>query len=206
MVCAKAVEGLFSVLITGRVTYSTITPNSPTLNVSMGDSMSLSFLADSEAIVRDVPGQGIVTDGIAPYPLCAEDFALTFSSGLKLYLGPPPVDLLGVVGAFYFSLMKGRPIHDGMFVAGVPDSPTLGVPLQLHGEPYKEKYSGVFKLSYERGTVPDLAAAAAYGTYTTKNLREKASELKIVRDWAQNTILKISLDKVVIGPAKGAKK
>ena len=115
MVCHKALEALVSVVITGKVGFSAVTPMSSTMNVTAGDTMTLSFLIDKSAIVRNVVGQGIVMDGIAPFPVCTEDFKLSFSSGLRVYLGPPPVALDGTVGDFYFSLMKGRPVNDGAY-------------------------------------------------------------------------------------------
>ena len=200
MVCHKALEALVSVVITGKVGFSAVTPMSSTMNVTAGDTMTLSFLIDKSAIVRNVVGQGIVMDGIAPFPVCTEDFKLSFSSGLRVYLGPPPVALDGTVGDFYFSLMKGRPVNDGAYFSTSPDKGSEGVPLLLHGAPEKEVFTGVFELRYKRHSIPSIEFPAAYGTYGQKGLLW--SELKLMRDWMGNEIMSAHLETMTLTPAK----
>lgn len=168
MVCQGALEALVTVVITGKVGFSALgtDPRSPMMNVTTGDTMTLSFTVSPQATVREVPLQGIVMDGIAPFEMCTGDFALTFSSGLHFHLGPPPVAIDGTVGSFYYSLMKSRPVLDGAWVSTAPDMGQKGLPLELHGAPPKEIYTGVFELRYDRNTIPSLDIAKSFGTYS----------------------------------------
>ena len=168
MVCQGALEALVTVVITGKVGFSALgtDPRSPMMNVTTGDTMTLSFTVSPQATVREVPLQGIVMDGIAPFEMCTGDFALQFSSGLHFHLGPPPVAIDGTVGSFYFSLMKSRPVLDGAWVSTAPDMGQKGLPLELHGAPPKEIYTGVFELRYDRNTFPSLDIPKSFGTYS----------------------------------------
>lgn len=206
MVCSKAVDALISVLITGNVTFSAMdgSPKSKSFPVTKGDTMSLAFTVDPEALVRDITGQGIVTDGISPYTVCSEDFSLTFGSGMPFYLGPPPVTFDGTVGAFWFALAKSRPVYDGAYLSTDYALGSAGVPLIAHGAPPKQTYNGVFDLTFQRGTLETTDAVGAAGTYGDHSLVK--SELKISRNWAANEIISISLHKMKIGPATGVKR
>ena len=73
--CSTALGALIAVSISGKVKES-ILPG-----VAVGDELTVSFLAEPTALVREIEGQGIVQDGIGVHRVCTEDFALKFSSG-----------------------------------------------------------------------------------------------------------------------------
>ena len=73
--CSTALGALIAVSISGKVKES-ILPG-----VAVGDELTVSFLAEPTALVREIEGQGIVQDGIGVHRVCTEDFAVKFSSG-----------------------------------------------------------------------------------------------------------------------------
>jgi hypothetical protein len=128
MACAKAISSLVSVTLTGKVSFSALGVDSKAVaNVTKGESMSISFLIDPEPLFREIEGQGVVYDGIAPYPICSNDFALSLSSVKWPFarLGPAPVLEDGTTGSFYFSLMKSRPVNDGAWMCAARSANAL---------------------------------------------------------------------------------
>lgn len=200
-ICIKALAELMTVVITGNVTFSAMeaSPANSDMKISKGDPMTLSFNVDKEALVRVIPGQGTVLDGISPYDVCTEDFSLTFGEkGPTPTLAPP--DLLSPIPPLFFGLAKGRPVNDGAWLSSAGDLGSAGVALAIDGMPPKQTFTGVFDLKFERGTVKSTDVSAAAGTYTSKGLVE--SQLKIARNWMNNEIVSVALDKMVISPAK----
>ena len=176
----KALAELVTVVITGNVTFSAMemSPANKDLKISRGDPMTLSFNVDKEAIVRVIPEQGTVLDGITPYDVCTEDFSLTFGKdGPKPTLAPP--DLLSPIPPLFFGLAKGRPVNDGAWLSVDGAFGETGVPLQIANMPPKQTFTGVFDLKYERGTISSTEITKAAGTYTSKGLID--SQLKIAR-------------------------
>jgi len=202
MACAKAISSLVSVTLTGKVSFSALGVDSKAVaNVTKGESMSISFLIDPEPLFREIEGQGVVYDGIAPYPICSNDFALSLSSVKWPFarLGPAPVLEDGTTGSFYFSLMKSRPVNDGAWISMNAVQGSIGVPLALHGVTSTAKYNGVFEVRFERDTLPAKELPAAFGTYTTDGLLW--SQLKITRDWDANVVVTATFDSLTIAPA-----
>merc|ERR1719453_1062598 len=165
MSCAtKALGALVSVLITGKVTESDLP------GVTAGEKMQLSFLVEKEALVRNIVGQGIVTDGIAPYQVCSEDFALTFDNKVHMHLGDLPMLEDGSPSYAWFSLMEKRVVDDGAWVSMDAVDGSKGVPLAVHGTVVDATgkpattYGGVFDLSFPRGTLESIDISSAVGT------------------------------------------
>merc|ERR1719453_625241 len=189
MSCAtKALGALVSVLITGKVTESDMP------NVNVGEKMQLSFIVEKEALVRNIVGQGIVTDGIAPYQVCTDDFALTFDNKVHMHLGDLPMLEDGSPSYAWFSLMEKRVVDDGAWVSMDAVDGSKGVPLAVHGTVVDATgkpattYGGVFDLSFPRGTIKSLDVSSAVGSSITSGAGKKGT-LQVWRGWSANTVL-----------------
>lgn len=162
-------------------------------------SVKISFLADPTKMYRFAEGN-FVQDGIGPYPVCAEDFTITFGSKVQGHLGAAPLTYEGLPGSFYFSLMQGRPINDGMWVSQDPVDPLAGFPLVMHGASSAAKFGGSFSLEYKRHSVPSTDLESALGTYGSKGMLKATFDLW--NGWVQNTVASITFDSITL--AKGA--
>ena len=205
LTCTKGLGALVSVVITGKVSDGNLG------GVSKGDRVDLSFLANPKQMVRVIEGQGAVLDGIGPYPVCTEDFALTVSSGHRFYLGAMPVGLDGTPGTVHFSLMHSRPVYDGAWVSTNPADGTEGVPLVLHGDKAAKsnsKHTGIFNLVFERGTIPttDLKSAAGSSSsgsrYSHKSLVR--GKFQVWTYWRGNVSVDVDFDAMTIEHAAHA--
>jgi hypothetical protein len=214
MVCSAAWDTLVSVVLTAKVSMSGMSA----VHANVGDTMTLSFVADSAWVEREIVGQGIVYDGIGPFGLCDEHFSLSFSSGMHAHLTPPapvvetgPIDKDAVAegvslglpkGAppFWFSLLKSRPVLDGAFVSTLADKGSAGVPLSIYGASAAAIYTGIFDIKFKRDTIPAITLKDAFGTYKKDALQ--SAEIRIARDWASNTVLSATFESLTIGPAK----
>ncbi len=76
MPCGGALSTLISIVISGKVRDA----QWPLNGVNAGDDVTLSFLAEPDVLVRNIAGQGTVQDGIAPYKVCSDGFAIDFGS------------------------------------------------------------------------------------------------------------------------------
>jgi len=155
----------------------------------------MKFLVDPTVMYRFAEGN-FVYDGIAPYPICPEDFTFKFGKGLTAHLGDAPAGYDGAPGYNYFSLMQGRPVHDGLWASQNPVDSTEGLPLTFHGFGPKTKFFATFALDLERHTIPSLDFPDAFGTYGKKGFRK--STFNIFSTWGQNVVLNIKLDKVEV--------
>ena len=75
---APKTGSLMSVVISGLVTSSKMP------GVHKNSTVNIQFLAEPQGLIREVPGQGVVYDGISPYKICPEDFDVKFSTGVKV--------------------------------------------------------------------------------------------------------------------------
>ena len=64
---APKTGSLMSVVISGLVTSSKMP------GVHKNSTVNIQFLAEPQGLIREVPGQGVVYDGISPYKICPED-------------------------------------------------------------------------------------------------------------------------------------
>lgn len=183
---------LLRVTIMGKVGTSTMS------NFTVGDTVKMSFLANPTPLYRFAEGN-VVKDGIAPYTICPGDFSMTFGKKVLAHLGAPPVDELGVVGGFYFSMQKSRPVYDGAWVSSNPTDGSIGFPLAFHGVVPSSSFGGRFSLTYDRYTVPDINFPAGFGTYTTKGLVD--STFEVYNGWLPNVVLTCKLDSLKVAPA-----
>jgi len=190
-----------SIVITGKVRDVSIP------GVKPGDTLKLSFLAESTPLVREIEEQGIVQDGIAPYKVCDEDFSLKTSSGLSIHLGPMPVDPLdGTVSSLWFSVQKERPVYDGAWLSTEPVDAKKGIPLTIHPlrptgatAAAKTTWGGVFSLFFKGKTWPSLSLPADIGTYTAHSV--VGSTLEIWKDWDSNVVLSCDFDQMQVSKA-----
>ena len=198
--CSAAVGALFRVMITGKIATSGIK------NITAADTVTMSFLVDPTVLERVVEGHPVL-DGIAPYPICTEDFSLKFSSpksSMKFYLGGPPAPATPEAvpaTTLYFSLQKSRPVYDGAWVSYLPDA-VSDVPLEVHGSftgGVEAVYNGRFGFNSAQFTFPSLDIAEAVGTYSPTGALHT---FKIWRDWEANVVLTWNVDKITI--ARGA--
>ena len=74
---APKTGALMSVVISGLVKSSKMP------GVHNGSTVNIQFLAEPQGLIREIPGQGVVYDGISPYKVCPEDFDVKFSTGVK---------------------------------------------------------------------------------------------------------------------------
>ena len=135
---APKTGSLMSVIISGLVTSSKMP------GVHKNSTVNIQFLAEPQGLIREVPGQGVVYDGISPYKICPEDFDVKFSTGVKGRFIPekkglfekkepvwPPVTKDTpqgplVTGALWMSILRGRSVYDGAFVSMDPADPRVG--------------------------------------------------------------------------------
>lgn len=217
--CTAGLDVLMAVTLVGKVSYSAYSPKPwNAFNISHGESIELSFLVDPTPVVRmgvSDPTQ-VVSDGTAPYAVCAEDFKIKFEKGITAHLGAPPVDLLGVTGGFFFALGKSRPTMDYAWLSqdayipggiGKAAEETEGIPLIFHGQPAKgqfraSKFQGKFTAVYERYTLPDIDIEQAVGTYTRKGL--VSAKMEISRDFPSNIALTAHFESFTISPKGSA--
>lgn len=200
--CTAGLGSLLSVTISGTVRESLLP------SVPVGDSLSISFLAEPKALVREVPGQGIVADGIAPYKVCPADFEVSTSSGFKAHYDvpkpvPPP---LGVApdpnaGALWFSMMSARSVHDGVYLSTDLANAAIGVPLGVHTSDPKTTFGGVFDVTFGRHSLPN---GSGHGVPITGAIGEfdsdvsVAASLKVWKDWEAHTVISADFDKMTI--------
>ena len=195
--CSTALGALIAVSISGKVKES-ILPG-----VAVGDELTVSFLAEPTALVREIEGQGIVQDGIGVHRVCTEDFAVKFSSGAVGHaLLPPALPAAPVVqgvpaGGLWFSVMKGRVIYDGGWVSTDPTDASKGVPLDFHD---KATYGGVFDISLLRHSMPSLELPEAVGSYDAKLAVD--ATLTVWKDWTSNFVISADFDKLTMSTAK----
>lgn len=220
--CSSPLSALVAVTLTGKVLFSGFEPKPKnTLNISKGESMTISFLTDPTPLTRIGISDPTLTvhDGTAPYQICAEEFEVMFEKGARAHLGAPPADpLTGAAGAFWFSLAKSRPVQDGAWLsmdAAVPGAvgkemeATEGVPLSFHtgqsavGQFRPSKFMGLFSLVFERHTIPSIDISEAYGTYNRDHLAK--ATFHVTRDWATNIALSVHFESLTIGSAKARK-
>ena len=189
-----------TVAIVGSVR-STIFPSA--LGIQAGDSVKVSFPALTAAVDRiATDGSGVhLDDGIKPYLICNESFAMSFGKvtgvmGKPLPVVPPSDDT-------FFSLMSKRPVNDGIFVSTKAGAPT-GLPMNLKGGSganIEELYKGPFNLdlsfNYRRGTVPSLELGeTAKKTFTQDGLL--SSSFRLSTGWATNYVLDVKLESIEI--------
>jgi len=216
MPCTAAYDALVSVVLTAKVSVSTL----GTMGAIKGDTMTASFLADPAWVHREIVGQGVVYDGIGPFGVCDESFKLSFSSGLHAHIKPPPPPAplgapipkdavsTGSLGlplnapTYWFSLMKSRPVDDGAFISTLADKALPGVPLVLYGGVPGTDYHGVFDVRFVRNTVPSIKLKDAFGTYTKGSERSGAGSIHISREWGGNIVLSAEFESLTIGSAK----
>ena len=195
--CSTALGALIAVSISGKVKES-ILPG-----VAVGDELTVSFLAEPTALVREIEGQGIVQDGIGVHRVCTEDFAVKFSSGAVGHaLLPPALPAAPVVqgvpaGGLWFSVMKGRVIYDGAWVSTDPTDASKGVPLDFHD---KATYGGVFDISLLRHSMPSLELPEAVGSYDAKLAVD--ATLTVWKDWTSNFVVSADFDKLTMSTTK----
>lgn len=197
--CSNKMGTLISVVLAGKVSHSGMP------GVQVGDEMTVSFLAETKMLHREVKGQGVVYDGIAPYKVCDDDFEVTFSSGVRGHYLPPeappvaPIDIGApeTASGMYFSLMKARTVYDGAWVSTTPSNGKIGVPLDMYDA--TSAYGGIFDVSFERHAVPSLDAIKAIGSYDAK-IGVKSS-LKIWKDWTANFVIGADFDGMTISEA-----
>ena len=133
------------VVVTGTVVFNGIAA-APLSGVGSGETVTMSFLVDSDTFVDGVPGD------VRGYAIDPSSFSLTFSGGVsQALLNPFP-------GTPYFGVIDGFPVSDGFFVSSSPASPG-GVALAQ--EPYQANHS----LGYMGGTLSSLDILDALGTY-----------------------------------------
>ena len=145
--CSNKMGTLISVVLAGKVSQSLMP------GIQVGDEMTVSFLAETTKLHREVVGQGVVYDGIAPYKVCDDDFEVTFSSGVRAHYLPPetppvaPIDIGApeTASGLYFSLMKARTVYDGAWVSSTPSNSQTGVPLDMYDS--TSAYGGIFDVS-----------------------------------------------------------
>ena len=155
---APKTGSLMSVVISGLVTSSKMP------GVHKNSTVNIQFLAEPQGLIREVPGQGVVYDGISPYKICPEDFDVKFSTGVKGRFIPekkglfekkepvwPPVTKDTpqgplVTGALWMSILRGRSVYDGAFVSMDPADPRVGVPLDMHDA--GSKYGAFFDVTF----------------------------------------------------------
>jgi len=187
MVCSAAIGALFRVVISGKVGHSNLK------NITIGQDVKMSFLVDPTQETRIVEGHPVL-DGIAPYPICTEDFSMKVNGLSYFHLGVPPVPAgpppagTPPPSTLYFSLMSSRPIFDGAWVSWLPDAAS-DVPLEVHGTwtgGVKAAYNGVFGFTSEQFTFPSINIAEAVGSYTPSGGK---ATFKIWRDWVANNVL-----------------
>jgi hypothetical protein len=212
MPCLTAIDNLVKVVLTATVT----TSNLGAIGANVGDKMTLSIVADSAWIHREIVGQGVLQDGIGPFGVCEEHFKLSFSSGMHAFLTPPahaaasgPIDKdavsTGSLGLpldappFWFSLVKARPVLDGAFFSSMADKASAGLPLTIHGASLGAVYKGIFDLAFKRGAIPDVHLSKAFGNYGKDVLN--SGNIALTRDWDGNTVLMASFESLTIGPA-----
>ena len=164
--------------------------------------MSLSFNVDPKWTVRNIVGQGIVEDGIGPFSVCEDHFLLSFSSGMEALLKPPaPVADTGPVSKdtpttgtlglpknsppFWFSLMKARPVLDGLFVSTLADKGSAGVPLAVRG--HGAAHTAFIDVRFDRHTFSSIKVGEMVGTYDASTLRPLDSTIRLVRPCARRT-------------------
>lgn len=195
---ARGLElALVTVAITGKVDYSMLSPPLAD-SVKVGDAVSLTFKAlpaDMERIAEGI----IVNDGIGPYPICNETFALQLGK-LKLKMGPAEPPKLPTAppptGDTFFSLSKGRPVTDSIFVSTAADAP-LPLPLKVDGTlQTATTFQTNFVLKYKRGTIPSTSIKYAAGTYTSAGLI--GSTFDVTTNFATGVALRVKLDEVKI--------
>ena len=217
MVCT-ALETLVAITISTKVDFSAYQPKPLNMvNISKGESMTVSFLVDPDVTIRKGVADPtiVVHDGTAPYEVCPDSFALTFTSGMKATLGAPTVDPeTGVVAGFYFTLNQGRPVNDAAWLSsdavapgavGLPMEESVGVPLTLTGQTAlgqfrPSKFQGNFELRFPRGTITDLDITKSFGTYGPELL--DGAKIQITRDWVTNIVISAKLESMKIGPNK----
>jgi len=204
--CSGTIANLVSVVLTGKVSTSAFVDPKSAFNISAGDTVTVSFLAEKTAYVRNIEGQGIVTDGISPYLMCSEEFALAFSNkqgDLRelVHLGPQLPDATGVVSdSYWFSLMGPRPIKGGAWVSTAAVDPALGVPLTFHGAQPTAVFTGFFDVVFAHAP-KSTDIVQAYGTYDLTDKSVESAKMKITRDWAANVVATADFTKMTIGAA-----
>tara|TARA_B110001452_G_scaffold263547_1_gene265150 strand:+ start:812 stop:1483 length:672 start_codon:yes stop_codon:yes gene_type:complete len=200
--CTAGLGALLSVVISGTVRESLLP------SVAVGDTLSISFLAEPKALVREVPGQGIVTDGIAPYKVCPEEFEVSTSSGFSAHYTVPPVvpPLPGVepdpnAGALWFSMLSARSVHDGVYLSTDLANAAMGVPLGVHTSDPKTIFGGAFDVTFARHSLPN---GSGHGVPITGAIGEfdagvsVAASLKVWKDWAAHVVINADFDKMTI--------
>ena len=214
MVCTSSLDALVSVVLTARVTTSTL----DTVGAHVGDTLSLSFNVDPTWVHREIVGQGVVEDGIGPFGVCDEHFLLSFSSGLQANLkmpepaaagiAAPPVDKdapssvsLGLpkdAPPFWFSMMKARPVLDGVFVSTMADKASAGVPLSVQGGSPSAAHTLFTDVRFDRHTFQSVKVLDSFGTYDAKALRPVESTISVTRDWDSNVVLTAEFESLTI--------
>lgn len=197
--CWGALDALISVVISGNVSVST----NP--HAKVGDTVTMSFLADPTPTVREIPGQGIIYDGIGPYAVCKDDFSLTVGGSMPTHLGPMPVAIDGTPSGLWFSLMKGRPVDDGAWVSTNPTDGAVGLPLLVHGAgnsgpKTRETYGAVIDLRLKRHTIPSLELEKAIGSYDAGDF--VSGSMGIWRAWEANVEIEVEFEQLQISKAQ----
>ncbi len=207
MPCGGALSTLISIVISGKVRDA----QWPLNGVNAGDDVTLSFLAEPDVLVRNIAGQGMVQDGIAPYKVCSDGFALDFGSSKAYHmeLGALPVGIDGTPSSVWFSLMQQRVVWDGAWVSTDPADESKGFPLTAHGIATDSKgvpvetFGGVFGMSFDPQTVKTLDLAKAVGEYGANALHK--ATLHVWRGWESNTVIDIEFGQMKIQKASDAK-
>lgn len=200
----KALSTLMAVSLTGKVRDS-VYPN-----VNAGDEVKVSFIAERESLVRFIEGQGLVTDGIAPYKVCPEDFTLSFNKKEHMHLAPLPPTLTGEPSNVWFSVMSKRVVYDGAWVSIDPIDGSKGVPLLIHGEDVDAtgapttKVGAVFDVSLARGTFASTEASALVGhSYDATELNAEGTTMQLWKGWEQNVQITVDFEKLSIKKVGG---
>ena len=185
MVCTSSVDALVSVVLTARVTTSTL----DTVGARKGDTLSLSFNVDPSWVHREIVGQGVVEDGIGIFGVCDEHFLLSVSSGFQAKLKAPepaaaaaapvnkdapsavtlglPKDVtnssLPTYVPYWFSLLSARPVLDGAFVSSMADKAAAGLPLSVHHGSPSAAHTAFIDVKFDRHTFKSVLSPTRSG-------------------------------------------
>lgn len=204
--CTASLGALLSIVISGTV-HESLLPG-----VAVGDTLSISFLAEPKALVREIPEQGIIADGIAPYKVCPGDFVVSTSSGFTAHYQVPPVvpPAEGVLpdpnaGALWFNMVSARSVYDGVYLSTDVANAALGVPLGVHTTDPKDIFGGVFDVTFARHSLPSggemgtnsgVPIMSAIGEFDAGV--SVAASLKVWKDWAAHVVINADFDKMTI--------
>ena len=101
---------------------------------------------------------------------------LAFVGTLGLPKNSPP---------FWFSLMKARPVLDGLFVSTLADKGSAGVPLAVRG--HGAAHTAFIDVRFDRHTFSSIKVGEMVGTYDASTLRPLDSTIRLVRPCARRT-------------------